>query len=336
MHHTPPTRRTLLHYALGLSAALASSYSPLAWAQTQPPAWPNKPVKILVGFPGGSSPDLTARVLSEALAQQLGQPFIVDNRTGAGGNIAARSLARAQDAHTISVMINGNMTIADLISDEAGYSPLNDLQPIALVGSAPLVLVAPAEQVGQQDGAAFLSQAKAAGNTWNYGSPGIGTVAHIGMELVKAKANLQTEHVPYAGNPQVLQALLSGEIQLALLPPALALAHQKSGKLVLVGITSAQTSSLTPGLPTLQDLGIPGLNLEIWNAVAAPAHFAPEHAAALESAVRAALEDQGMQEKLRQQGWEVRDTSRQSLERRITNDIAVLGEIIRTQNIKNQ
>lgn len=335
MHHTPPSRRTFLQSALGVGAALASGYSPCVWAQNRPAVWPNKPVKILVGFPGGSSPDLTARVLSEALAQALGQPFIVDNRTGAGGNIAARQLARAQDEHTISVMINGNMTIADLISDEAGYSPLNDLQPIALVGSAPLVLVAPAQQVNGDDGAAFLSQAKMAADTWNYGSPGIGTVAHIGMELVKAKANLHAEHVPYAGNPQVLQALLSGEIQLALLPPALALAHQKSGKLTLVGITSAQASALTPGVPTLQSLGIPDLNLEIWNAVAAPAHFDPAHAGALEAAVQTALQDPGLQEKLRQQGWQVRETSRESLERRIASDIDVLGDIIRTQSIKN-
>ena len=134
-------------------------------------AWPNRPLKILVGFPGGSSPDLMARLLAEPLVQALGQPVGVENRPGAGGNIAADLVARATDDHTIGLMINGNMTIAKILNPATPYDPLKDLTPVSLIAVAPLVLSVPAETA--TSGEAFFAAAREAGNRWNYGTPGV-------------------------------------------------------------------------------------------------------------------------------------------------------------------
>ena len=133
-----------------LALALAATFSPaLAQSTTAAatPGWPSKPVKLVVGFPGGSSPDLVARTLAEPLAKALGQPVIVENKVGAGGNIAADAVAKATDDHTLGIMINGNLTIARLINPRINYDPLKDLTPIRLIATAPLALAAPARSI---------------------------------------------------------------------------------------------------------------------------------------------------------------------------------------------
>ena len=187
-----------------------------SWASAQKRAespknaavWPVKTVRIVVGFPAGSSPDLTARTLAEPLSKALGQPVIVENKVGAGGNIAADFVAKATDDHTIGLMINGNLTIARLLNPKLNYDPLKDLSPVSLIGTSPLVLTAP---VGTAEGTAreFLAAARSAGDKWSYGSPGVGTVGHIGMELLKGQSGINPVHVPYPGYPQVATALIA-------------------------------------------------------------------------------------------------------------------------------
>ena len=314
-----------------LASALAAPLLPaLAHAKTD---WPSQPVHLLVGFPAGSSPDLTARALAEPMEKALGQPVIVDNKVGAGGNIAAQALAQARDGHTLSVMINGNMTIAKLLNPSVRYDPLKDLAPVSLIGVAPLVLVAPA---GAPSGQAFLDAARAAGSKWNYGSPGVGTVGHLGMELLKNRAKLAPQHVPYAGYPQVFNALVAGDLQLSMLPPALALAQIAAGKLQGIGVTSAARSPLVPGLPSLRELGIAGMDLEIWNGMAAPASMPAAHIARVSQLVSAIVRAPDMRRKLAQQGWQAVGSSPEGLRNRIAADVASLGAIIRAQGITAQ
>ena len=314
-----------------LASALAAPLLPaLAHAKTD---WPSQPVHLLVGFPAGSSPDLTARALAEPMEKALGQPVIVDNKVGAGGNIAAQALAQARDGHTLSVMINGNMTIAKLLNPSVRYDPLKDLAPVSLIGVAPLVLVAPA---GAPSGQAFLDAARAAGSKWNYGSPGVGTVGHLGMELLKNRAQLAPQHVPYAGYPQVFNALVAGDLQLSMLPPALALAQIAAGKLQGIGVTSAARSPLVPGLPSLRELGIAGMDLEIWNSMAAPASMPAAHIARVSQLVSAIVRAPDMRRKLAQQGWQAVGSSPEGLRNRIAADVASLGAIIRAQGITAQ
>lgn len=322
-----PLRRATLALAL---AALGGG----AFAQAAPatPGWPSKPLKIIVGFPGGSSPDLVARTLAEPLAKALGQPVVVENKVGAGGNIAAQAVASATDGHTIGVMINGNMTIARILNPKVPYDPLKDLAPISLIGTAPLALAAPAGAPGTT-AQEFLAAARSSGDRWSYGTPGVGTVAHIGMELLKTRTGLQPVHVPYPGNPQVINALMAGQIQLALLPPAMAAAQARAGKLRVIGLTSSGRSTLVPEYPSLTEAGVKDLHLEIWNAAAAPRSMPAPVVARLSGLLSEIARGPEVRAKLFAQGWQVAGTSAEGLAHRIAADTQMLGGVIRSIGI---
>ncbi|QTD44615.1 Bug family tripartite tricarboxylate transporter substrate binding protein [Ottowia testudinis] len=329
-----PTSRLPRRAALVTLAALCAAAP--AMAQNSAP-WPSKPLRIVVGFPAGSSPDLTARALAEPLEKALGQPVIVDNRVGAGGNIGADAVAKATDGHTIGLMINGNMTIARLLNPAVRYDPLKDFAPVSLVGVAPLVLVAPAGgATAGGDAKSFFDAARAADNKWSYGSPGVGTVGHIGMELLKSRAGIAPVHVPYPGYPQVATAMVAGDLQLSMLPPALASAQIKAGKLRGIGVTSSGRSTLAPELLSLAEAGVKNFNLEIWNAVAAPASMPKAHVEKLAAAVSAIVRTPEMRQRLFQQGWQAVGSSPEALANRIQADAQVLGGIIRAQRISAQ
>ncbi|MDB5946067.1 MAG: tctC [Ramlibacter sp.] len=329
----PALRRTVL--ALALTAVATASFAQKAKPQPAAPvpAWPTKPLRILVGFPGGSTPDLVARTIAEPLSKALGQPVIVDNRPGAGGNIAADLIVRSTDNHTIGVMINGNMTIAKLLNPATPFDPLKDLAPISLIGTAPLLLTAPANAPGNNAQEFFLA-ARNAGNKWSYGTPGIGTVGHIGMELLKTKTNIDPVHIPYPGNPQVITAMISGQIQLALLPPALAAQQIRAGKLKAIGVTSSSRSPLVPEYPSLDEGGIRGFQLEIWTAAAGPASMPKPIIAKLSQLISEIARRPEVRQKLFQQGWQVAGTTSEGLANRIRSETALLGGVIQMRGIK--
>ncbi|MEI8157201.1 MAG: tripartite tricarboxylate transporter substrate-binding protein [Burkholderiales bacterium] len=294
--------------------------------------WPSKPVRILVGFPGGSSPDLTARALADPLSRALGQPVIVDNRPGASGNIAADMVAKATDDHTLGLMINGNLTIARLLNAKTPYDPAKDLAPVCLIGTAPLVLTVAASVAGTAHD--FVKTGLLAGSAWNYGSPGQGTVSHLGMELLKARTGLAPVHVPYPGNPQVVNAMLSGQIHLALLPPGVVMPQVRAGKLRAIGVTSPGRSTLVPELPSLAELGIQGFDLEVWNAIAVPASLPKALQGRLAVLVSEIVRAPEMRQRLFVQGWQVVGSSPEGLANRMRQDTALLGDVIARQGIR--
>ena len=329
-------RRGFVLLALAAAAGAAFAQAKAPSAKAAPAAalnWPTKPLHIVVGFPGGSTPDLVARTIAEPLSKALGQPVIVDNKVGAGGNIAADFIARANDDHTIGVMINGNMTIAKLLNPAVPFDPLKAFQPISLIGTAPLMLTAPATS-NFKDAQEFFLEARNGGTKWSYGSPGVGTVGHIGMELLKTKTNIDPVHVPYPGNPQVIQAMMSGQIQLALLPPALAVTQIKAGKLKAVGVTSTSRSPLVPEYASLNEQGVRGFQLEIWTAAAAPQSMPKPIVAKLSTLIAEISRSPEVRSKLFQQGWQVAGTNAEGLANRIKSDTAVLGGVIMMRGIK--
>ncbi|MDB5730367.1 MAG: receptor [Variovorax sp.] len=331
-----PVRSRRSFNLLGAAAALALMAGPgAASAATPSNGWPRKPLRIVVGFPGGSTPDVTARLIAEPLARALGQPVIVENRVGAGGNIAAELVAHATDDHTISVMINGNMTIAKLLNSKLGYDPLTDLQPVALIGTAPLVLAVSSSVAGNTP-KELLQAARASDDRWSYGTPGVGTVGHIGMELLNAQLKTRSVHVPYPGYPQVINAMIGGQLQWALLPPALAAQQVRAGKLKAIGVTSAGRSALVPELPSLAEAGVPGFELEIWNAVAAPAAMPKPIVARLSTLISEIVRTPEVRAKLFQQGWQVVGSSAEGLANRIKADTVLLGGVIRARGIRNE
>lgn len=329
-------RRTVLAASAALVATAATTSvfaSPLA------DTWPTKAVRIVVGFPGGSSPDLTARTFSEPLSKILGQPVIVENKVGAGGNIGAAEVARATDNHTIGLMINGNMTIAKILNPATAYDPLKDLAPLTLIGVSPLVLTAPLEQPGvakDADAKTFFAAAKQAGDKWSYGTPGVGTIGHLGTELLKTRSGIAPVHVPYSGYPQVATAMMGGQLQMALLPPALAMAQAQAGKLRLIGVTSSGRSALAPDVPSLAEAGVTNFDLQIWNAFAAP-YAMPE---AIRTKLAGILVEIArmpeVRQKLFQQGWQTVGTSPEGLANRVKKDTEELSKLIKEQKISNQ
>ncbi|MBS0507835.1 MAG: tripartite tricarboxylate transporter substrate binding protein [Proteobacteria bacterium] len=327
-----PARRGLLALALATACGAAMA-DPSAAPAT--PGWPTRPLRIIVGFPPGSSPDLTARTFAEPLAQALGQPVIVDNKVGAGGNIGADAVAKARDGHTIGLFINGNLTIARLLNPQVPYDPANDLAPLSLIGVSPLVLAAPVGKADLPiDARTFLQAARQAGARWSYGTPGVGTVGHLGTELLKARSGMAPVHIPYPGYPQVATAMLGGQLQLALLPPALALAQERAGKLRLIGVTSAGRSALVPGVPSLSEAGVRDFELEIWNAFAAPATMPAPVRARLSSLIGEIARSPEVRAKLFQQGWQAVGSSAEGLANRMRTDTAMMARLIREQRIR--
>lgn len=328
------SRRASLLIALAAASPWALAQNNAKPTTTSAPlAWPTKPLKIIVGFPAGSSPDLTARTFSEHLSKALGQPVIVDNKVGAGGNIAADAVAKSRDDHTIGLMINGNMTIAKLINPAVPYDPLKDLAPLSLIGMSPLVLTAPMA-MPYTNAHDFFVSARNGGDKWSYGTPGVGTVGHLGTELLKSRSNINPVHIPYPGYAQVANAMLGGQLQMALMPPALAMAQVRAGKLRAIGVTSSGRSPLVPDVPSLSEAGIKGFNLEIWNAFAAPVTMPKPIQAKLAALLSEIARSEDVRGKLFQQGWQVAGTSPEGLANRIKADTALLGGVIAMRGIK--
>lgn len=303
-------------------------------AAAGPAAWPNKPVRLLVGFPAGASPDLAARAIAEPLSRLLGQPVVVENRPGASGNLAADQVAKAQDDHTIGALINGNLTIAKLLNPKTPFDPEKDFSPVSLIGTAPLVLAVSGDAVGATP-EELLLWARNLGDSGKYGTPGVGTVGHLGMELLKTRTSIRAQHVPFTGNPQVIEAMLAGKIQLALLPPGLAKPHVKSGKLKAVGVTSPQRSPLFDELPTLREANVRGADLEIWTAIAAPASLPATAVAKLNAALVEVVHSPEVQQRLLAAGWRADAGTPQSLAYRMRADTTQLGGVILMRGIRS-
>ncbi len=313
-----------------LTTALMALAAPVA-ARAQGAAWPTRPLRILVGFPGGSTPDMAARALAEALAPALGHAVVVDNKPGAAGNLAADAVARASDDHTLGVVINGNLTSARLLNPRLPYDPARDFSLLSLLATAPLVLVAPPDLPA---GAAFLAAARQGGERWNYGSVGIGSVGHLGMEVLKAAlGNTQAVHVPYNGNPAVVTALMGGQLQMALVPPGVALPLVRAGKLQAIGLAGPR-STLAPEVAPLSELGLRMAPLEVWVALVGPARLSRAAQQRLAGALPQLLREPATRQRLFNAGWAVQASAPEGLAARVKEETRLLGGIIAARGIR--
>lgn len=327
------TRRSWVATAVlgGISLLAAAAILPgNAHAQDN---WPSKPIRLIVGYPAGSSPDMQARLLSEPLSKALGQPVVVENKPGASGNIGADQLAKSSDNHTLAVIGNGPLTSSKYLYSRLPYDPAKDFAPLALIGTSPLVWVVPASAMTGSS-AQYIEQARKAGDKLAYGSIGAGSGGHLGMELLKPALKLQALHVPYAGGPAIINDMLGGQVDMSLLPTSTVMPLIQSGKLKAVAVTSAQRSPLAPDVPSMLEVGAQGVNIEVWNAVMAPAGMPQAYQTKLGNALAQILNSADVRQKLFQQGWSVVDPSPAALSRRIQADSKLYGDLIARDGIR--
>ena len=261
-------RRHFLQTTLASTAAFGvPALSSIASAQ----AWPSRPIRLIVPFPPGTSPDFIARLIADPLGHALGQSVIVDNRPGAGGNIGTGMVAKAPpDGYTLLFTIQGPLVTAPLLIKDLSYDPVRELAPVTLVATSPNVLVVD-PKLGANTLADFVRIAKGRPGQLNYGSIGIGSASHLAMELFKTRAGLNLVHVPYQGFPQVVSAILAGDVQAAFMVPGVAIGQLRAGKLKALGVTTLGRSATLPEYPSFVEQGYPGFEAISWQAVLAPA-----------------------------------------------------------------
>lgn len=305
--------------------ALAVLWSPLADAQP----YPSKPVKVVVPYPPGSTPDIVGRTLSERLQKALGQPFVVENRTGAGGNIGADAVAKsAPDGHTLLIGINGPVATNKFLYKSLPYDSEKDFVPVSLLASAAQMLVVRPE-LKVNDFKSFVEYARKNPGRISYGSVGAGSASHLTMELLKSEAKLFMVHIPYRGFPPAVTDLLGGNLQamFAIIPGVLP--HVKAGKMKALAVTALKRSQLAPDVPSVAELGYPQLESLAWIGLLAPAGVSPEILTRLNAEAVRAMNAPDVRDSLGKQGFDVVASSPSEFARWIRAESEKWSKVIR-------
>ena len=298
-----------------------------AAASAQP--YPSRPVKLVVPIPPGSTPDIVGRTLATKLQESLGQPFVVENRTGAGGNIGTEAVAKAPaDGYTLLISINGPIATNKYLYKSLPYDPDKDLAPISLLATAPQMLVVVPE-LKIDTFRAFIDYARAHPGGISYGSVGSGSASHLTMELLKSEARFYAVHIPYRGFPPAVTDMLAGNIQamFAIIPGVLP--HVRGGKMKALAVTARKRSALVPDVPSVAELGYPKLESLAWIGLLAPAGTPREVLDTLSIATMRAMRAPDAHELLAKQGFDVVAGTPAEFERWIRSENEKWARVIR-------
>lgn len=265
-------RRDTLHRAcLALMLALVTSLAPVSALAQSPEGWPGRPVRLIVPYVAGAMGDLVVRRLADGLRQELGQPVVVENRAGAGGNIGTRAVEQATaDGYTLLVAASNNFTINQFLYKDLGFDPLQRFESVTVLVDVPSVIFIPASIPVTSFGE-FVTWARANPGKVNYGSPGSGTTPHLSAEAINRAFALGMVHIPYKGAAQAITALMAGEVHFYLVGAGVGAPHVRSGKLRALAVASRTPLSALPDVPSFEKAGIAGVNANNWWGVAAPA-----------------------------------------------------------------
>lgn len=298
-------RRAVL--AIALSAGAVAGLAPLGALAASAPAasgqgYPEKPIRMVVPFPPGGATDLLAREIGNALSTRLGQPVVIENRPGAGGNIAATAVTRAPaDGYTLFFGTFGSLAVNKSLYDKPGYDPLKDFAPVASVAYLPNVLVVhpsvPAKNVAE-----LLALARKEPGKLTYGSFGTGSSSHLAGELFTHLANVKIEHIPYKGSAASMTDLIGGRLTMMFDSVSTALPYIRDGRVRALAVTTQEPSSELPGVPTLAHAGVAGYELTAWFGVAAPAGTPPAVVRRLNAEIVDALKQPELAGRLARQG----------------------------------
>lgn len=313
---------------LNMLLALAFAVPGAALAQ----AYPTRPVKIVVGFTPGGGVDINARLLASKLAELLGQQVVVENKPGAGTNIANEFVARsAPDGYTL-LMNTAAVAINMSLYKNPGFDTLRDFTGVSIFSSSPNILVVNA-QVPVKSVAELLAQARAAPGKLNYSSAGAGTTQHLSGELFKTLTKTDIVHVPYKGTSPALTALIAGEVQLSYANIPAIHAHVKSGRLRPLATTSAKRAELMPDVPTLKESGV-DMDVSVWYGVLAPSATPPEIVAKLADAIAKAAHSPDIRQKLVDQGAEPLGNTPEAFNRMLKQEVATWAAVVKASGAK--
>src|SRR3954465_3262503 len=295
--------------------------------------WPTKPVKIVVPFGPGSTPDVVARLIADPLQKKLGQPFPIDNKPGASGNIGTDAVAKAApDGTTIGVSIGGPLAINTLLFSKLPYDPKTDIAPITQLVTQPSVL-AVNSKIMVNSAAELIALLKREPGKYNFGSIGNGSLSHLAMEAIALMSGTQVVHVPYASSPAAVTAIIRGDVQMGCLPAISVTPHAGSGSVKILAVSTAKRSPYLPDIPTLKEAGI-DVDADAWMGMIAPAHTPEALVAKIQREVVEAIGTAAIREKLAAQLMEPVGNSPAEFRARIDGEIVRWGPVIKAANIK--
>jgi tripartite-type tricarboxylate transporter receptor subunit TctC len=326
MVHQPLDRRGL--FTAGAAAGLALAAPALAQ-----PAWPNRPVRMIIGFAPGGPTDVLARMMAPGMSEVLGVPVVVDNRPGANGNLGLEFVARSNDAHTFTFVNVGQIVINPHTYSTMTVDPLKDLSPVALSITGDLLLVAH-PKLGVSNLPELVALLKNNPDRFSYASTGAGGITHVVMELLKQMTGTQVEPVHYRGAGPASQDMMAGTTQLII--DALSMYEQpiKDGRLKGIAVLSAQRSAILPDVGTTAEAGFPDLVYPNWFGLLAPANTPPEVIQRLAEANRRAQQAPQLRERLQATGYVPAADTPEQFADRIRRDHRAYGEVVRARNIR--
>ena len=327
-------RTTRSHRRLALLAAVLTTLAAMSNVHAQ--AWPERPVRVLHGFAAGGNADAIARIVGTELAKQLGQQFVIEPKPGAGGTLAADTVAKAKpDGYTLLVATGGH-AIAAAMYDKLPYDTLKAFQPVSALTSFPfLIVVNPSSKFTTLQ--ELLSAGRSRGTSLNFGSAGIGTGQHMTGGLLSFRAGVPTTHIPYRGDAGSVTALLGGEIDFVVAPPTAVVQHVRAGKLLAVAISGSSRWSGLPNVPTVAEQGVPNFEVRSWTALLAPAGTPKAVVDRLNAAVRAVLADDATRQKLEEAtGGEVRASTPEEVAATVDADVRRWTQLVRDARIQRE
>src|SRR3954464_9015160 len=319
--------RNNMKIVVGLVALFAAALPAAAQA------WPAKPVKIVVPFGPGSTPDVVARLVADHLQKKLGQPFIIDNKPGASGNIGTDAVAKAApDGTTIGVSIGGPLAINTLLFSKLPYDPKTDIAPITQLVTQPSALAVNSSVMANSAGELVELLRREPGK-YNFGSIGNGSLSPLAMEAIALKSGTSMVHIPYASSPAAMTAIIRGDVQMGCLPAIAVTPHEASGTVKILAVSTAKRSPYLPQIPTLKEAGI-DVDADAWMGMIAPAHTPEAIVAKIRLAVVEALGTAAVRDKLAAQLMEPVGNTPAEFRARIDSEIDRWAPVIKAADVK--
>jgi len=323
------TTRSLMRALVLLATGLSAAVGPAA-AQT----YPSKPIRMIVGYSPGGAVDLIARTLGQRLSSALGQPVIVENKPGAGTNVANRALIDSTpDGYTLMLAANA-IAVNPALFQPPPFDPLRDMTAVAIVGRVPVVLAAGSGANAPQSIAALIAQSKAKPNSVDFGTPGNGSTPHLAIELFERAAGIELLHVPYKGGAPAINDVLAGHVQTVAVNALEVLPHVKAGKLRVLAVLSPSRTPILPDAPTIAESGFPGFEASVWYGVVGPAGLPAPIVQRLHAEVQKALDAPELRERLTSAGGEVLPGPQDHFSALLASEMARYEKLIRAAQIK--